>query len=89
MKNQIHVVPQCQNSLKTQSKNHRNMGKQNRYSNTHIHDRSLCGLGTGTSIKSGEVKVVLWPKPQPSVRRCVHVSTFHMVVICRPSHNNV
>ena len=83
MKNQRHVVPQ--NSLITQSKNHRNTGKQNRYSNTH----TLCGLGTGTSITSGEVKVVLWPKPQPSVRRCVHVSAFHMLVICWPSHNNV
>ena len=27
---------------------------------THIHDRSLSWIGTGTSIKSGGVKLVLW-----------------------------
>jgi hypothetical protein len=27
---------------------------------THIHDRSLSGLGTGTSIKGGGIKLVLW-----------------------------
>jgi hypothetical protein len=29
-------------------------------SNTQIHDHSLSWLGTGTSIKSGGVKIVLW-----------------------------
>jgi hypothetical protein len=28
--------------------------------NTQIHDRPLSWFGTGTSIKSGEVKLVLW-----------------------------
>jgi hypothetical protein len=28
---------------------------------TQIHDRSLFWLGTGTSIESGGVKLVLWP----------------------------
>jgi len=28
--------------------------------NTQIHDRSLSWLGTDTSIKTGEVKLVLW-----------------------------
>jgi hypothetical protein len=28
--------------------------------NTYIHDYSLSWLGTGTSIKSGRVKPVLW-----------------------------
>ena len=27
---------------------------------THIHDHSLSGLGTGTSIKGGGIKLVLW-----------------------------
>ena len=27
---------------------------------TQIHDRSLSWLGTGTSIKSGEIKLILW-----------------------------
>ena len=30
-------------------------------SNTQINDRSLSDLGTGTSIKQGWVKLVLWP----------------------------
>ena len=28
--------------------------------NIQIHDRSISWLGTGTSINSGEVKLVLW-----------------------------
>ena len=32
---------------------------------THIHDRSLSWLGTGTSIKSGGVKLVLWAQNSP------------------------
>ena len=31
--------------------------------NTHIHDQSLSFLGTDNSIKSGEIKLVLYPKP--------------------------
>jgi hypothetical protein len=27
---------------------------------THIYDRSLSVLGTGTSVKNGKVKLVLW-----------------------------
>ena len=77
MKNQIHVVPHCRNSLKIQSKNHRNTSKIDT-PNTQIHDSSLCGLGTGTSIKSGEVMAVLWPKLPLSVRRCAHASAFHV-----------
>jgi len=30
--------------------------------NTHIHNRSLPLVGKSTSIKSGEVKLVLWAK---------------------------
>ena len=30
--------------------------------NTQIHYLSLSGIGTGTSVKSGGVKLVLWPK---------------------------
>ena len=32
--------------------------------NTEIHDRSLSWLGTGISIKSGGVKLVLWTQTQ-------------------------
>ena len=32
--------------------------RRNRYPNTQIHDRLLFWLGTGTSIKSGEVKLL-------------------------------
>ena len=34
------------------------------YTNTQIHDRSLSWLGTGTSIKSGDVELVLWTQTQ-------------------------
>ena len=34
-------------------------------SNTQIHDSSLPWLGTGTSIKSGGVKLVLWAHHMP------------------------
>ena len=33
--------------------------------NTQIHDRSLSCLGTGTSIKSGRVKLILWAQASP------------------------
>ena len=36
-------------------------------SNTQIHDRSLSWLGTGTSVKSGGVKLVLWYKTQKRI----------------------
>jgi len=49
-------IPHCRNSSKIRSKDHRNWGKINT-SNTHIHDRSLSWLSTGTSIKSGWVKL--------------------------------
>ena len=29
------------------------------------HDRSICWLSTGTSIKSGGVKLVLWAQTSP------------------------
>ena len=32
--------------------------------NTHLHYRSLSGLGTGTLLKSGRIKLVLWTLPQ-------------------------
>jgi hypothetical protein len=33
--------------------------------NTQIHDRSLSRLGTGTSIKSGGIKLILWNQTSP------------------------
>ena len=33
--------------------------------NTHVHDRSLSWLGTNNSIKSGNVKLVLWAQIFP------------------------
>jgi len=39
------------------SRNISKIQKENRRGNTQIHDRSLSGLGTGTSIKSGGVKL--------------------------------
>ena len=33
-------------------------------SNTQFHDHSISWLGTGTSMKSGRVKIVLWAQTQ-------------------------
>ena len=38
--------------------------------NTQIHDRSLSLLGTGSSIKSGGIKLVLWTKYLSEIMRC-------------------
>ena len=51
-------MPHCRNNSKIQPKNRRNW--YNRYPNSQSHDRSLFWLGTGTSIKSGSVKLILW-----------------------------
>ena len=48
-------IPHCRNSSKIQSHNRITRGKIDT-----LHDRSLSWPGTGTSIKSGEVKRVLW-----------------------------
>jgi len=45
--------------------------------NTKIHDRSLSWLGTGTSIKSGGVKLVLWTQTSP-LSAMIWSSVFHM-----------
>ena len=37
--------------------------------NTQIHNRSLSWLGTGTSIKSGGAKIVLWAQTSPPRER--------------------
>ena len=52
--------------------------KQNRYTNTQIRDRSLCFLGTGTSMKSGGTKKFYGPKPSFVVSLSCHPSAFHL-----------
>ena len=49
-------MPYCRNNSKIKYQNRRK--RQNRYPNTQIHDCSFSLLGKGTSIKSGEVKLV-------------------------------
>jgi hypothetical protein len=39
--------------------------RENRYLNTHKNDRTLSWLGTCTSIKRGEAKLVLWAQTSP------------------------
>ena len=59
---------------------------------TQIHDRSLFWLGTGTSIESGGVKLVLWAQSTPlsemmwSCKCFLHVSkmstfTYNLAII--------
>jgi len=43
-------------------------------------------FGTGTSIKGGEVKISLCPKPPLVVKWCGDASVFHMRVKYQPSH---
>ena len=64
-------IPQCQNNSKIHQKNttmseqfqnptEKSLEKVKMISNTQVHDLSLSELGTGASIKSGRVKLVLW-----------------------------
>ena len=41
---------------------------------------------TGTSIRSGGVKLLSWSQLPLLVKWCGHVSTFHVWVKCQPSH---
>lgn len=49
------------------------MNYRNRAHNTHTNDSSLSWLGTGTSIKSGWVKLVLWAQISSYSKWCSHV----------------
>ena len=49
--------------------------------NTYMHDRPLSWLGTGTSIKSGEVELVLCAKPHLLMKWAGLASVFHMQVV--------
>jgi hypothetical protein len=51
-KNVIGTVPKFKNNIEERDKIDT--------TNTQIHDRSLSWLGTDTSIKRGEVNLVLW-----------------------------
>jgi hypothetical protein len=45
--------------------------------NIQIHDQSLSWLGTSTSLKSGEVKLVLWDQTSPDVVLYVFMQHWH------------
>ena len=55
------------------------------HSNTQIHDCSLSWLGTGTSITSGGIKLVLWVQTPPlseMIRSCkclLHVNIYNQI----------
>jgi len=71
MKNKkIRTVP---SSIK---KSHKKRGKIDN-AETHIHDRSLSCLGTGTFIKSGADKLVLWTQTK---KKCNLLYLMHIQV---------
>ena len=47
--------------------------------NTQIHDRSLSWIGTGISIKSGGVKLVLWAQSSPRFEMMLSCKCFRHV----------
>jgi len=53
--------------LSYQLKNNRKIVERGKIDtlNTRIHGRLHCWLGTGTSIKSGRVKLALWAQTSP------------------------
>jgi len=55
-------VPHRRDSSKIELKNHKHSSQIDTL-NTHKHDHSFFKLGTGISIKSGGVKLVLWIQP--------------------------
>ena len=59
----LKFIPHRQKSCKVQSKSDRN--RKIDTTNTNIHGRSHSWLGTGTSMKSDEVKLFLWAQISP------------------------
>jgi hypothetical protein len=51
-----------------------------------MYHTSLSWLDTCTSIKSGGVKLVLWPQTSPVSEMMRHASIFNLRVNCQPSH---
>jgi hypothetical protein len=56
--------------------------------NTHVHDHSLSWLGTGTWIKSGRVKIVLWTQIYPLSEAMRSCKCIPHVVKCQPLHTH-
>ena len=56
-------IPHCRNISKIKCQNR--WKRENWYLNTHKNDRALSWLGTCTSIKRGEAKLVLWAQTSP------------------------
>ena len=51
--------------------------------NTHIHDWSLSWLGTGTSVKSGGVKLLLWAHTSLLLKWCGYINVLNIWVKCQ------
>ena len=60
----------------------RNRGKLDT-TNTHIHDWSLSWLGTGTSVKSGGVKLLLWAHTSLLLKWCGQINVLNIRVKCQ------
>jgi hypothetical protein len=60
-------IPHCRNTSKIPHCRNTSKIAEKSISLTQIHDRSLTLLGSGTSIKNGGVKLVLWAQTSPLI----------------------
>jgi hypothetical protein len=67
LSNEIKIQKQKYYTLGTHPKSSRKIEERDEINtlNTQIHDRSFSCLGTGISIKIGEVKLILWAYTSP------------------------
>ena len=77
-------------AVETASKSDRNIIERGKIdtSNTHIHDVSISPLGTGTSTKSGGVKLALWAQTFPPSKMMRSCKCFPYASKMPPSHIN-
>jgi hypothetical protein len=70
----LQFVPLFVYTVKTVTKSNKKIVEMDKvkYPITHIHDCSLSWLGIGTSIKSGEVKLILWSQTSPLLKTTLH-----------------
>ena len=59
--------------------------------NTHMHDRSLSWLGTGTSIKSDSVKLALWVQNSLNkmMQLCKYFPNVNKMIIHKLQNHNL
>jgi hypothetical protein len=59
------IKNQKYHTVRTVPKSNRKIVESGKIDTLNIHDRSLYWLGTGTSIKSGGIKLISWDQTSP------------------------